>query len=95
MIKAFVIANRAFVIANRAFVIANRAFVIANRGRKANCHLLQKVSKRSSVSCAHLSPDTYTAGVEWWGTGHEELITSVLRVYAVAVHLPHLAADHL
>ena len=27
-------------------------------------------------SCAHLSPHTYTAGVEWCGTGHQELCTS-------------------
>ena len=30
----------------------------------------QNVSKRSSVSLAHLSPDIYTARVEWCGAGH-------------------------
>ena len=30
---------------------------------------LQNVSKQSSVSCAHLSPHTYTAHVEWCGVG--------------------------
>ena len=34
------------------------------------------MSKPSSVSRAHLSPHTYTAGVEWCGIGHEELCTS-------------------
>ena len=31
----------------------------------------QNVSKRSCVNRAHLSPHTYTACVEWCGTGHE------------------------
>ena len=30
----------------------------------------QNVLKQSSVSCAHLSPDIYTARVEWCGVGH-------------------------
>ena len=53
-----------------------KAFVIANGGWKANCHFLQNVSKRNTVSRAHLSPHTYTAGVEWCGIGHQELCTS-------------------
>ena len=43
------------------------AFVIANRGWKASSHFLQNVWKRSSVSCAHLSPHIHTAYVERCG----------------------------
>ena len=43
------------------------AFVIAKRGWKANSHFLQNVWKRSSVSCAHLSPHTHTTYVERCG----------------------------
>ena len=53
-----------------------KPFVTANRGWKANCHFIQNVWKRSSVSRAHLSPHAYTAGVEWCGIGHWELCTS-------------------
>ena len=51
-----------------------KALATANRGWKAHCHFLQNVLKRSSASRAHLSPDTYTAGVEWCGIGYQELI---------------------
>ena len=55
-----------------------KAFVIANRGWKANCHFFfQNVSKRSSVSRAHITPHTYTARVEWCGIGHWELKSSL------------------
>ena len=57
-------------------------------------------------SCAHLSPHTYTAGVEWCGTGHQELCTSftshlhswcgmVWYRTSRAVHIFHLTPTQL
>ena len=43
---------------------------------KTNCHFFQNASKQSSVSPAHLSPQTHTAHVEWCGIGHQELKTT-------------------
>ena len=44
-----------------------------DRGRKANSHFLQNVSKQSTASHVHLSPQIDMACVAWCGIGRPEL----------------------
>ena len=69
-----------------------KAFVVANRGRKANFHFLPKVSKRSSLSLTHLSPDLHSScGMVWYRTlrviGYAWIFTKIFHLYILHIFL--------